>query len=384
MAELVPHAGGSVNFPSGFGLTKPGPRRNGNRTSVYREIRFAARGRRLGVKRMVIGCLILVVMAAGLVPLGYRALREYGRTPAGSGPERIVEIPPGRDSRAVATLLAEEGIVRDALQFRILARLHGADRRIKAGEYLLSPALSPVEILDILTSGRAMLHRLTIPEGLTIRQIAGLVAQAGLGDAARFESLAMNPETARTSGIDAGHSAGLEGYLFPETYHFPKSTSEASMIRVMTAEFHKVFGKEWKQRAAELGLSVHQAVTLASIIEKETGAAVERPLIASVFYNRLRRKMRLQSDPTVIYGIPDFDGNLTRKHLDTPTPYNTYQIDGLPPGPIASPGRDSLRAALWPADTRYLYFVGRGDGTHQFSETLGEHNQAVRRYQLRP
>jgi UPF0755 protein len=174
----------------------------------------------------------------------------------------------------------------------------------------------------------------------------------------------------------------LEGYLFPDTYYFPRNTPIDRIIQTMLDRFNTVFTPAWADRARGIGLSRHQVVTLASIIEKETGAAGERPLIASVFHNRLARGMRLQSDPTVIYGIEDFDGNLTRAHLETPTPYNTYQVAGLPPGPIASPGRAALEAALFPEETDYLYFVARGDGTHQFSTRLDEHNEAVRRYQL--
>ena len=174
----------------------------------------------------------------------------------------------------------------------------------------------------------------------------------------------------------------FEGYLFPDTYFFPKEVTIERIISTMVKRFWSVFVPEWQARAKDLGLTVHQVVTLASIIEKETGAPFERPIISSVFHNRLKKKMRLESDPTVIYGIKNFDGNLTRKHLTTPTPYNTYKIRGLPSGPIASPGGASLEAALYPDDTKFIYFVSRKDRTHQFSTNLKQHNRAVQKYQL--
>jgi UPF0755 protein len=174
----------------------------------------------------------------------------------------------------------------------------------------------------------------------------------------------------------------FEGYLFPDTYLFPKDTTSEEIISTMVKRFRSVFKPEWKNRAEALGFSIHQVVTLASIVEKETGVASERPVISSVFHNRLKRKMRLESDPTVIYGIKDFDGNITKKHLAEPTPYNTYVIRGLPPGPIANAGVGAFEAVLFPADTKFLYFVSKKDTTHQFSTNIKDHNRAVRKYQL--
>jgi UPF0755 protein len=175
----------------------------------------------------------------------------------------------------------------------------------------------------------------------------------------------------------------FEGYLFPDTYFFPRGVLAKDIITTMVNRFWTQFGVDWKERADELGLSVHEVITLASIIEKETGVSSERPIISSVFHNRLKKRMRLESDPTVIYGISDFDGNITRKHLDTHTPYNTYRIRGLPPGPIANPGAAAIESALFPAETDYLFFVSKKDRTHKFSTTILEHNRAVRKYQLR-
>jgi UPF0755 protein len=195
-----------------------------------------------------------------------------------------------------------------------------------------------------------------------------------------FLDAATDPETVRGQGIEADT---LEGYLFPDTYYFPRGLDSATIIATMVKQFRAAFKPAWEQQAEALGMTVHEVVTLASIIEKETGAPEERPLIASVFHNRLKKGMRLETDPTVIYGIPDFDGNIKRRHLETYTPYNTYKIKGLPPGPIASPGALALEAALYPAQSEFLYFVSKKDGTHQFSRTIKEHNAAVRKYQLR-
>ncbi|MFP4306730.1 MAG: endolytic transglycosylase MltG [Desulfococcaceae bacterium] len=329
---------------------------------------------------------IFLLLALGLILAGIAAawgvqdLRRYSRAPmAERDAERTVAIQRGQGFEGVLDRLEAAGIVRDPLRFRLLARWHGFDRRIKAGEYRLSTAMTPLQLLRNLAEGRVVLIRLTIPEGFTLRQIADAVAEAGLASAEEFLSAASDPQWTRERGIPAD---SLEGYLFPDTYLFSRSATVPEIIQTPLDRFHAVFREEWRERAAELGFTVHEIVTLASIIERETGAPEERSRIAGVFHNRLRIGMRLQSDPTVIYGVADFDGNLTRAHLDTPTPYNTYQMAGLPPGPIASPGAAALEAALYPMETDELYFVSRGDGTHVFSTNLRDHNRAVRRFQL--
>jgi UPF0755 protein len=213
-----------------------------------------------------------------------------------------------------------------------------------------------------------------------MHQIAEAIEQQGIGSKTEFMQFATSPASALSFKIAADT---LEGYLFPDTYFFPKGMSAESLAASMVERFENQFLPEWRVRADELKLSIHEVVTLASIIEKETGEASERPIISSVFHNRLKKNMRLESDPTVIYGIEDFDGNITRKHLKTATPYNTYTMKGLPPGPIANPGGASIQAALYPAKTDFLFFVSRKDRTHQFSTTIDEHNAAVRKYQLK-
>ncbi len=331
------------------------------------------------LKKVSSAMVILVFVGCCLLAAVGLELAEYARRPVAPGAgDQVVAIARGQSMARTAAALERRGMIRDALKFRLLARFRGDDRRIQAGEYLLSGALAPREILEILVGGRVRHHRITIAEGLTVAQIADLVAAAGLTNAAAFQASATDPVALAAAGIAA---ESFEGYLFPETYFFTASDTPADMVAAMAARFRQVFRAEWEARAAGMNWTVHQVVTLASIIEKETGAPGERALISGVFHNRLRRGMRLESDPTVIYGIPDFDGNLTRRHLETLTAYNTYRIAGLPPGPIANPGAAAIEAALFPEETDALYFVSRNDGTHVFSETYTEHLKAVRRYQ---
>ena len=328
--------------------------------------------------RFLLVCLLLLGLAVGW---GVADLRRFARTPmAEDGPERSVIVPAGQGFAGVLSSLESAGIVSDPIRFRLLARWRGFDRRVQAGEYRLSAAMTPLRVLRDLTEGRVVLHRLTIPEGFDLERIARAVGETGLATEREFRAVATDPDFAREQGIPADD---LEGYLFPDTYRFPRTATARGIALAMLGRFRAVFGEGWRARAEEMGWSVHEIVTLASIVERETGVPEERPLVASVFHNRLRIGMRLQSDPTAVYGLADFEGPITRKHLDTPTPYNTYRIPGLPPGPIASPGRAALEAALFPAETDYLYFVSRDDRTHVFSTNLRDHNRAVRAYRRR-
>lgn len=323
---------------------------------------------------------ILLLVVAGAA-IGIYDMNQYpDRLDSALAEAFVVTIAPGEGFRTVALRLHDLGLIQSPRKFRLFARLSGAHRQIKAGEYQLYGTMTPRQILATLVEGKVLLYRITIPEGYTLQQIAQTVAEAGFGEAENFYRLATDPAVAQAENIAA---PSLEGYLFPDTYYFPRGFDQTRIIAAMVRRFREAVSDAWRERAAELGLTLHEVVTLASIIEKETGVTEERPLIASVFHNRLRKGMRLETDPTVIYGIEDFDGNLTRKHLRTPTPYNTYVIKGLPPGPIASPGQAALEAALYPAKTDYLFFVSRKDRTHHFSRTLEEHQEAVRKYQLR-
>lgn len=321
---------------------------------------------------------LLLFLASAYI---FMDLLFYADVPTGGDPvKKVVIVHPGQGFAATTLKLQEMGIIRSPLKFKLLALIKRQDKRVKAGEYLFSSAMTPNHILNTLVSGKVQLHRFTVPEGYNLSQVASVVAMAGFGTETDFLKAAYDPRLVKQLGIDG---ETFEGYLFPDTYYFPKKETPEKIISTMVKRFWVVFKPLWKDRADQFDLSIHQVVTLASIIEKETGAPSERPLISSVFHNRLKKRMRLETDPTVIYGITDFDGNLTRKHLSTKTPYNTYRIRGLPPGPIANPGAKALEAALYPADTRFLYFVSKKDRTHKFSTNIKDHNKAVRKYQLR-
>ena len=335
-------------------------------------------------KKLLIGAAwtlaVLVLVFGALCFWASHELDRYASTPAtmDAGIVTFV-VRSGQGVSEISHRLGAEGIIRQPLVFRIFSRLNGFDSKIKAGEYRFSATMSPADILENLVKGKVALYRLTIPEGYTMLQIAELVGGSGItGRGVFLEALSDRKLMAR---LDIA-AESFEGYLFPDTYFFPKDTAAETIISTLASRFQSVMTSRRLERAREIGLSVHEVVTLAAIIEKETGAAQERPVISSVFHNRLKRGMRLESDPTVIYGIEGFDGNITRKHLAEQTPYNTYQIKGLPVGPIANPGEASIEAVLFPANTDYLYFVAKKDGTHQFSTNITDHNRAVAKYQL--
>jgi len=285
----------------------------------------------------------------------------------------------GQHLSIIAQNLKDQDLISNLIGFKIYVRIKKAATRIKAGEYEMNTGMSPETILSILTSGKSKLYRFTIPEGVNMQEIAILAQKAGLCSQKQFLSLCNDLEFINQLKLPG---MTLEGYLFPDTYFFSRETDCKTLIKKMISTFNKTFNDKWKARAKKIGLSVHEVVILASIIEKETGNGKERPIISSVFHNRLKRHMRLESDPTVIYGVSDYDGRIRYKHLRRVTPYNTYKIDGLPAGPIANPGAQALKAALYPAQTNYLFFVSKNDTTHKFSTNLKEHNRAVKKYQL--
>ena len=287
------------------------------------------------------------------------------------------QIQPGAGLNKIASDLQDAGVIRSALAVKVLARWNKQTGQVQAGNYQFKDPATPGEILNRLILGDVEKVSLTIPEGFTLQQIITRTAEKGFGQKEKLSELAHDVAFIQSLEVEAD---SLEGYLFPETYLFAPGIDEKSLLTMMVSQFHSHADLKLKKEAEGLGLTSHQWVTLASIIEKETGIIAEMPLISSVFHNRLKRNIPLQTDPTVIYGIKNYDGNITRKHLETPTPYNTYLNRGLPPGPIASPGLAALKAAVHPAETKFLYFVARGDGGHQFSKTLKEHNVAVREY----
>ncbi|MDH3392391.1 MAG: endolytic transglycosylase MltG [Desulfobulbaceae bacterium] len=310
----------------------------------------------------------------------------YAVTPMAPGDDvgRTVVIPPGASLSGIQRILVKEELVADDFRFRLLARLLQVGRRLQAGEYHLAKNLSPAQLLFEIESGRIVQRPVTIPEGVNLKEVAAILASGGWLGQEEFLRLVRDPDFVRRQmRVDA---ATLEGYLFPDTYYLTRGMQGREIVAMMVARLRTMLGELGIDREGKVGqgLTLHQVLTLASIVEKETAAPSERPLIAQVFLNRLQRGMRLQTDPTVIYGLASFDGNLTRKDLRTPTPYNTYIIKGLPPGPIGNPGRASIEAVLNPAEGSYLYFVSKNDSTHYFSKSLAEHNRAVRKYQKYP
>ena len=290
----------------------------------------------------------------------------------------IFEVIPNKSFRDVATDLEVKNFVRSRLAIRLLAKYQKKDKLVMAGEYEFSPAMSPQEILDSMVEGKMVLRSITIKEGATIKEIGPLLEDAGVTTRELFYAALNDPNLRESLKVPAD---SFEGYLFPETYRIQRNTPPDKIIRTLKTQLEDRWFDMWDIRLVQLQMTRHQVLTLASIIEKESGNADEQPTISSVFHNRLKTGMRLQSDPTVIYGIPDFNGNITKADLQRPTPYNTYVISGLPPGPIANPGITAIKAALFPAETEYLFFVGNGKGRHIFSKTLEQHNQAVNVFQ---
>lgn len=326
--------------------------------------------------------IILIFLAIFFLAVVFVALRIglFLINPAErGGADQVIVVKEGLSLQEVADELERTKIITNRSLFMMWARVMGYSTKIKAGEYRLSPRMAPIRVLEILTTGTIITHPVTIPEGFTKEQIAELLSRKGLVKKLRFLSLTDDPEVLKKYGISG---PSLEGYLYPDTYQVGRGLSAESIIDVMVRRFWEV-AKPFAKRAEESGMKMKEVVIIASIVEKETGLGEERPIIASVFLNRIKKRMRLASDPTVIYGIKNFDGNLTRKDLATRTPYNTYVVRGLPPGPIANPGQEAIKAVLYPAKTNYLYFVSKNDGSHHFSKTLKEHNKAVIKYQKR-
>lgn len=294
----------------------------------------------------------------------------------------IVSIPKGASLSEVGEILQNNGIISSKLIFRLVAMIRGEQRNVKAGDYMVKTSSDPGEVLDLLISGKTLVYAITIPEGYNVFQIADLLDQKGIASRKEFMAFVQDEALIRELGIEMN---SLEGVLFPDTYLLrpAEKGSSKAVIRKMVTRFKQVYDLNIRDIAAKNGWSMTQVITLASLIEKEAKAN-EHALVSAVFHNRLRKNMRLQSDPTVIYGIKPMGAKITRADLDRKHPYNTYQISGLPPGPIANPGKDSLNAAVNPANVDYLYFVSKNDGSHQFSSTLADHNRWVNLYQRQP
>jgi UPF0755 protein len=289
----------------------------------------------------------------------------------------LVDIPTGSSFLKVTEILNRAGLIKHRVLFYSLAMMKRATRSIRAGEYEFNTSLTPALMIDKLLRGEIKNYRVVIPEDLSLREIATRLDDFKLIDKEVFFELASDEGFLESLNIKAD---SIEGYLFPETYFFDRSMSTRQIMKIMVSQFWKKVTPEMIKRAGDLGFNTHQFVTFASIIGKESGDDAEKTMISAVFYNRLKKKIRLQSDPTAVYDLENFDGKVLRSHLKRKSPYNTYIIKGLPPGPIANPGMTSLKAALNPAPVKYLYFVSKKDGSHFFSSSLNEHNQAINRY----
>jgi UPF0755 protein len=356
-----------------------------SRVAARRDAARAKRSRRTSVLRRIVArslaALLLAALAGASGFVWWVQETTAVKVPAGA-PALRLQVPPGANAERIGRELQAMGLTAHPLAFRLLVRSRGVSGQLKAGIYALEGPLSLTQILDKVARGDVVRRALTVPEGRTMAEIAQAVVALGL-DGEAFLRAARDATPIRDLDPAAGD---LEGYLFPDTYDLPQTPApELALVLRMTQRFRTVVAPQ-VGRLAGLGLDVRQLVTLASIVELETGQAEERPLIAAVFLNRLRRGMLLQTDPTVIYALKKagrWDGNIRKADLQLDSPYNTYRHAGLPPGPIGCPGRDALLAVLEPASSKALYFVSRNDGTHQFSETLVEHNRAVDKYQRR-
>ena len=295
-------------------------------------------------------------------------------------PVQIVDIPPGIAFTQVSRLLHQKGLLGSEWFFQALARVQRVDRKIIPGEYELNAGMRPTELLAKLVKGEVYQHSVTIPEGYNVVQIADILDQKDL--AKKQDILRLNQDAAFIASLNIKAST-LEGYLFPDTYRFARYTPPEFIVQTFVSRFHEMVTPELQAQAKSMGMTLQEVLTLASVIEKETGLATERSLVSGVFHNRLQRNIPLQSDPTVIYALKYFDGNIRKADLSVNSPYNTYKVRGLPPGPIANPGLASIQAALYPTPSDFVYFVSRNDGSHKFSATLAEHNKAVDKYQRR-
>jgi UPF0755 protein len=333
------------------------------------------------MKRLAAIVLLLILIGAGGAAWWFysgveRPFKGYDAA------ELFVEVPQGAGSVAIAKRLADAGVVHDVTSFRLALWLTHEGRRLQAGEYRFDRPMTARQVADKIARGDVYFRPITFPEGLTIKQMAAAYEAKGFGPAAEFVAAARN--AALVSAIDPA-AKDLEGYLFPDTYKLPRTSTAPQLVARMVQDFMKALTPQIIEAAEARHLTVRQFVTLASIVEKETGNKEERPLVAAVYSNRLRIGMGLQCDPTVIYALDRaglYTGNLTRENLQFDSPYNTYRYAGLPPGPIASPGRASLDATAHPADVSYLYFVSKNDGSHAFATTLEEHNRNVQKYQI--
>lgn len=289
-----------------------------------------------------------------------------------------VEVQEGMSFKAIAAVLQKEGIIRFRGYFELLGRMEGISRKVRVGYYGLNTNMSMWDVLDALRNGKIIEYQVIIPEGYNLYQIGWTLSNTPLiSSPNEFINLVKNKEYVRSLGIEADT---LEGYLFPDTYYFPKGIKLADIPKKMVQRYKAVFVDSYRSRAKEMGFTEHQIITLASIVEKEAKVSSERKVIAAVYLNRLNKKMKLQADPTAVYGTKAWVTNVTKQDLKRPSRYNTYLHKGLPPGPIANPGQGAILASLYPEKVDYIFFVAQGDGSHYFSKEYKDHEKAIGRY----
>jgi UPF0755 protein len=324
---------------------------------------------------------ILVAIVAGTA-VYFGVNRVYQSYKGYDAPEVFVDVPSGAGPATIGARLVEAGVVQDAMTFRGALWMSGRARDLKAGEYRFAEPMTALDVIDRLARGEVYRRLITFREGLTLSEMAKVFEDSGFGEAKDFLTAARNPQSIKD--LDPA-APDLEGYLFPETYTLPRDTPADAVVAQMVAFFKKAFTPQMRDAVQARGLSIREAVTVASLVEKETAVDAERPLVAAVYLNRRRLGMPMQADPTVIFALQRagrYDGNIRRDDLQFDSPYNTYRYPGLPPGPIAAPGGAALAAVAQPADVEYLYFVSRNDGSHVFARTLDEHNRNVREWQV--
>lgn len=323
-------------------------------------------------KKRVAALLAALVILAALYPMAMFFVPRHIRQ------TYVLDIEPGMSMSKVAAMLYDESVIKHKAAFAVLSRITGVHKNLMVGRYKLGPVISEWGVFWALYKGRAEAWEITVPEGFTMADIRDRFAAEGLINSTEFDRLSRDKQFMAELGIEK--SPSLEGYLFPDTYRVYKGIGERRLIDMMVGRLKALYTDDLKSRAAAMRMDMNKVLTMASIIEREAKAKNERQMISAVYHNRLRRGMRLQADPTAIYGVKPLNAGVLKKDLRNKTPYNTYIIKGLPPGPIASPGMESIKAALYPASEGYVYFVSNNNGTHTFSRTMGEHRRAVSAY----
>jgi UPF0755 protein len=329
----------------------------------------------------IINIIVWALLPLQILLIFYLAFNFLYFTPVApeSNKKILVSVKPNTSFKSVANHLSELGLIRSKYFLQAIAKYNKLETEIKFGDYELSPSMSSYAILDKLRNGKTYKIKISIPEGSTLNQIAQILNAANLVDTNSFNNLLEDQELIAAANAE---NNSLEGYLYPDTYYFEKHTPPNKIFHKLIGEAKKNWTPELSSKANNLGLSRHEVLTLASIVEKESGNFSEQPIIASVFHNRIKKGMKLQSDPTVIYSIKDFNGNITKEDLGNTSPYNTYTSAGLPPGPICNPSLNAIKAVLFPNETNYLFFVSNNVGGHIFSTNYEDHQKEVTKYQL--